>query len=199
MSGKRNGLIAIGLFVFVGSMVGAAYAAVPLYRLFCQVTGFGGTTQVAEKAPDRVTNRNLTIRFDANVDKSLSWEFKPVKTAQGIKVGKVYTAHYRATNTGDKPIVGTATYNVSPPLAGGYFNKLECFCFTEQRLEPGQTVDMPIQFFIDPDIAEEKELDTLTAITLSYTFYKVKGEQPLAAKVEKPADKAAKAKTDIKG
>lgn len=165
---KRAAFAAGGLAV---AMVGMAYASVPLYTLFCQVTGFGGTTQVAEAPADRVIDRKIDIAFDANVNRNFPWKFKPVQTRVTLKVGEQGIAFYRAKNLTDRTITGTAVFNVTPPLAGKYFNKVQCFCFTEQTLKPGQSVDMPVTFFVDPDIDKDKDLKNLKTITLSYTFY----------------------------
>lgn len=167
----RNRRVAASCVAVVFGMVGLSYAAVPLYRLFCDVTGFGGTTQRAESVDGRVLDRTMTVRFDANVGAGLPWEFKPVERRMSVRVGEQALAFYRATNRSDRPVTGSAVFNVTPPLAGAYFTKIECFCFTEQRLEPGQSVDMPVAFFIDPDIADDADLKSLGTITLSYTFY----------------------------
>ncbi|MGE4244866.1 MAG: cytochrome c oxidase assembly protein [Parvibaculaceae bacterium] len=167
----RNRRTAIACGVVVVSMVGASYAAVPLYRLFCQVTGFGGTTQRAEAAPATSLDRKMAVRFDANVGHGLGWRFEPEQVRLDVRVGETSLAFYRATNLSQKPVTGQAVFNVTPPQAGYYFNKIECFCFTEQTLEPGQSVDMPVQFFVDPAIVEDKDLKNLGTITLSYTFY----------------------------
>jgi cytochrome c oxidase assembly protein subunit 11 len=170
-SNSRNRRVAVSCVAVVFGMVGLSYAAVPLYRLFCDVTGFGGTTQRAESVDGRVLDRTMTVRFDANVGAGLPWEFKPVARRMSVRVGEQALAFYRATNRSDRPVTGSAVFNVTPPLAGAYFTKIECFCFTEQRLEPGQSVDMPVAFFIDPDIADDADLKSLGTITLSYTFY----------------------------
>lgn len=167
---RRNKRVAFGgLFIAVG-MVGLAYASVPLYQLFCQVTGFGGTTQVAGDSPKGAIAREMTVRFDSNVANDLAWTVKPAASITD-RIGMVDTVNYVATNNSDKPITGMAVFNVSPDKAGAYFNKIECFCFTEQTLQPGETVDMPIVFFVDPELAENHELATINEITLSYTFY----------------------------
>ncbi|MGE3830636.1 MAG: cytochrome c oxidase assembly protein [Parvibaculaceae bacterium] len=169
---NRNvGIVSAGVVV---AMIGLAYASVPLYRLFCQATGFGGTTQRAEKAPDKSIDRVMTIRFDANVSASLPWVFEPVQRSMDVKVGVENFAHYRATNTSSHDVTGTAVFNVTPEIAGGYFNKIQCFCFTEQTLKPGQTIDLPVSFFVDPAIADDHGLDGVSTITLSYTFYPAK-------------------------
>lgn len=153
-------------------MVGLAYAAVPLYDLFCRVTGYGGTTQTAEVAPEQALDRRITVRFDAGVARDMPWAFQPVERQMTLRVGETALAFYRAVNDGPTPITGTATFNVTPLKAGQYFSKIECFCFTEQTLAPGQSVDMPVQFFVDPAIAEDRNLDDVKTITLSYTFFR---------------------------
>lgn len=167
----RNARVAVVCSLVAAGMVGMAYAAVPLYRIFCQVTGYGGTTQVARSASDAVIDRKITIRFDANVSNEMNWSFKPVQRAIELKIGESALAFYRATNRSDREIVGTATFNVTPLGAGAYFNKIECFCFTEQRLAAGESADMPVTFFVDPAIADDPDLAKLTTITLSYTFF----------------------------
>ena len=166
--------------VFAGSMalamVGVAYAAVPLYDLFCRVTGFGGTTQVAEAAPGAVSDRVITVRFDASLNRKMPWRFDAPDAAVALPVGESGLAFYRAENPTDRAITGTATYNVSPPEAGYYFSKIDCFCFTEQVLQPGQSVDMPVSFFIDPEILTDREMDDVKTITLSYTFFEASSE-----------------------
>ncbi|HEY8577873.1 MAG TPA: cytochrome c oxidase assembly protein [Devosia sp.] len=167
---RRNKRVAMtGLFV-AASMVGLAYASVPLYNIFCQVTGFGGTPGKATDNPKGVIDREMTVRFDSNVANDLAWSVEPA-VAITDKIGAVDTVNYIATNNSDKPITGMAVFNVSPEKAGVYFNKIECFCFTEQTLQPGETVDMPIVFFVDPELDQNQELDTIREITLSYTFY----------------------------
>ncbi len=166
----RNKRVAVSGLLVAMSMVGLAYASVPLYQLFCQITGYGGTTQVAGNAPKGAIAREMTVRFDSNVANDLSWSVKPA-AAITDRIGLVDTVNYVATNNSDKPITGMAVFNVSPEKAGVYFNKIECFCFTEQTLQPGETVDMPIVFFVDPELADNRELDTIKEITLSYTFY----------------------------
>ena len=153
-------------------MTGLAFASVPLYRLFCQVTGYGGTTQVAEKAPDEVAERLITVRFNADVNPKLPWNFRPLERAVTLRVGEPGLAFYRAVNLTDRPVSGTATFNVTPLKAGQYFNKTQCFCFDEQRLEAGEAVEMGVSFFIDPAILEDRNLDDVTTVTLSYTFFR---------------------------
>ena len=174
-SGRNRGT-AVALAALVAGMVALSFAAVPLYRLFCEVTGFGGTTQRAEAVAGPVLDRTMAVRFDANIGAGLPWEVKPLERQIDLKVGEQGQAFYRATNRSDRPVTGTATFNVSPPLAGAYFVKIECFCFTEQTLEPGQSVDMPVVFYIDPEIAGDRDVANLGTVTLSYTFYPM--EQP---------------------
>jgi cytochrome c oxidase assembly protein subunit 11 len=169
----RNRGTALVCVVVVAGMVGLSFAAVPLYRLFCQVTGFGGTTQRAEAVAGPVLERTMKVRFDGNVGPGLAWDFKPVDRQIELKVGEQAQGTYRATNVSDRPTTGTATFNVSPPLAGAYFVKIECFCFTEQTLAPGESVDMPVMFYIDPEIADDPDVANLRTVTLSYTFYPV--------------------------
>lgn len=162
----------ICLAVVVG-MIGMSYAAVPLYRIFCQVTGFGGTTQTADIAPDEILDRRMEVRFDASIAKGLDWKFKPAQSSVTVQVGEVGLAFYRAKNLTENPITGTASFNVTPAKAGAYFTKIDCFCFTDQTLQPGQEMDMPVQFFVDPAIAEDENLAEVKTITLSYTFHRV--------------------------
>lgn len=159
------------------TMLGLAYAAVPLYQMFCQVTGFAGTTQRATAAPGKVLERKVTVRFDSNVSNGLGWSFAPVAPTVEVKIGENQLAFYRATNPSDQPVTGTATFNVAPEAAGRYFNKIECFCFTEQTLGPGETVEMPVSFFVDPEIVNDRDGRHITQITLSYTFYPVKNSR----------------------
>ena len=167
-SNKTVALVCVGLVV---GMIGMSYAAVPLYDLFCRVTGYGGTTQVsAELAPD-VIERDIVVQFDASLSRGMPWEFKPVQFSQQLKVGEMGLAFYQASNPTDRTVVGTATYNVTPQKAGVYFAKIECFCFTEQVLTPGQVVDMPVSYFVDPAIDEDPNMDDVKTITLSYTFF----------------------------
>ena len=167
---RSNSRLAFSLAGIVAVMIGAAYAAVPLYDLFCKVTGFGGTTQVASANPKGVIDREMTVRFDSNVEGGLPWTVKPAAPVTD-KIGNVETVVFVAHNLSDKPITGQAVFNVTPELTGVYFNKIECFCFTEQTLQPGETVEMPVTFFVDPDIDENRDLRTVRNITLSYTFY----------------------------
>ncbi|WP_369062536.1 cytochrome c oxidase assembly protein [Caulobacter sp. 73W] len=155
--------------VFFG-MVGAAYAAVPLYKMFCQVTGFGGTVSKASAAPTKILDQKITVRFDANV-RSLPWDFSTEQVSQQINIGATGLAFFKVTNNGDKPMTGRASYNVVPELAGPYFQKLECFCFNDQTIQPGQTVEFPVVYFVDPRYADDFETKGKEEITLSYTFF----------------------------
>ncbi len=169
---RRTAIICASVVV---AMVGLAYASVPLYRIFCQITGYGGTTQRAEMAPGATGDRIITVRFDANKDHDLPWTFKPAQRAVDVAVGEEKIIHYLAANPTDQAGTGTATFNVTPLKAGAYFNKIECFCFTEQELKPDESVEMPVVFFIDPGISKNPHLDDITEITLSYTFFRADG------------------------
>ncbi len=169
---NRNARTALTLAGVVVGMIGLSFASVPLYRLFCQVTGFGGTTQVAESAPQEVSDRVIAVRFNADVNGKLPWRFGPLQREVKVQVGENRLAFYQAKNTSEKPVTGTATFNVTPLKAGQYFSKVACFCFTEQRLEPGQEIDMPVSFFVDPAMLEDPEMDDVNTITLSYTFFR---------------------------
>ena len=177
----RNAALGAVLAGVVFAGIGLSYAAVPLYRLFCQVTGFGGTTQVAEAAPAAALERRMTIRFNADVDPALPWSFQPVAREVTVRVGEQALAFYRATNRGSEPVVGTATFNVTPLKAGAYFDKIDCFCFSEQRLGPGESADLPVSFFVDPKLVQDRKLDDVSTITLSYTFFRAQS-QPAPAK-----------------
>ena len=156
----------------VAGMLALAYAAVPLYETFCRVTGWAGTTQVAERSSQEILKRKITVRFDASRADGMPWAFKPAQVKQELRIGETGLAYYEATNMSDEPVIGTASYNVQPAKAGLYFMKVECFCFTEQRLEPGESMLMPVTYFIDPELADERNLDDVREITLSYTFYR---------------------------
>ena len=183
---RRHRVTALWCAALVAAMVGAAYASVPLYRLFCQVTGFDGTPRIASAPSTQVLDKTVDIRFDANVAPGLAWRFEPVHTTMQVRIGENTLAFYRATNLSDRPLRGTATYNVLPEQTAPFFNKLECFCFKEQLLQPGETLEMPVSFFIDPQIVGDKDARAVTHITLSYTFYPVAPPQPGLA--EKPAN-----------
>ncbi|PIW31944.1 MAG: cytochrome c oxidase assembly protein [Rhodobacterales bacterium CG15_BIG_FIL_POST_REV_8_21_14_020_59_13] len=173
---NKNTRLLVTLSGVVVAMVGAAYAAVPLYNLFCQVTGYGGTTQVATAEAGSVLERTVEIRFDSSLERGLPWTFEPVQLSMVVHVGETALAFYRATNNSDHPVTGMASYNVTPFKAAPYFSKLECFCFTEQTLQPGESVEMPVLFFVDPLMDEERRLDDVRTITLSYTFFEQEAE-----------------------
>lgn len=167
-----NARIAAIVVAVVLAMTGLAAAAPTLYNTFCRVTGWGGTTQRAEAGAAQVLDREITVRFDASTAKGLPWSFRPEQVSQTLHVGETGLAYYEATNEADHPVIGTATFNVQPAKAGLYFMKVECFCFTSQVLQPGETMSMPVTYFIDPEIADEDRLDEVREITLSYTFYR---------------------------
>lgn len=167
---RRTALLCVGL---VAGMVGMSYAAVPLYRMFCQVTGYDGTPRVASKASETVLERKIRVRFDSNVAPGMAWTFEPLQRTVDVKIGENALIFYRATNTSDTKLTGTATFNVVPEQTAVFFNKLQCFCFTEQTLEPGQSIDMPVSFYIDPAIVKDKDARKTKELTLSYTFYPV--------------------------
>src|SRR5512139_1283087 len=175
---RRDALVAACCGAVVVGMVGAAYAAVPFYNWFCKTTGFGGTTQVAEKAPDQVLGRTLTIRFDSNVTPGLPWRFQPEQNEIQVRIGEAATVHYKVINEAAREIAGQASYNVSPPQVGAYFTKINCFCFTEQRLKAGEVRDMAVVFYVDPEIAKDRDQTDLNTITLSYTFYRMRDPAP---------------------
>lgn len=168
----RTAMLATLMVVFMG---GLGYAAVPLYRMFCQVTGFAGTTRMAvgETAPGAVAGKQISVRFDANHVNELPWTFKPEATKANVMIGERQIAFYTAKNHSDKPITGAASYNVSPAAAGAYFAKIQCFCFTQQTLQPGQEVRMPVIYYVDPKILDDEDGKQISEITLSYTFYPV--------------------------
>jgi cytochrome c oxidase assembly protein subunit 11 len=185
---RRDVMTAAACGVLVAAMVGAAYAAVPLYNWFCRTTGFGGTTQVAAAGPSHVLDRKLKVRFDANVAGGLPWRFEPEQTSIEVRLGEVVTVAYRVVNESARETIGVASYNVSPPTVGAYFSKINCFCFTDQRLKAGEKRDMTVVFFVDPALAKDSEQDDLDTITLSYTMYPVR--QPETPRVENGATPA---------
>jgi cytochrome c oxidase assembly protein subunit 11 len=178
----RDAAVAFACGLFVAFMVGAAYAAVPFYNWFCRVTGFNGTTQVATQLPSGVLDRTIAVRFDSNVMGGLPWRFEPEKTEINVKIGEVVTAYYTVTNLAARPTLGQAAYNVTPLTAGIHFQKINCFCFTEQRMAAGEKREMAVVFYVDPALAADAEHDQLSTITLSYTFYPLREEpKPVAA------------------
>ena len=164
---------AIALSSVVAGMVGLAFASEPLYRIFCEVTGYAGTTQVAStvKKSNEISQRVVAVRFDANVNSKMPWTFKPVQREVKVRLGEQALAYFEATNDSDQPLVGTASFNVTPYKAAIHFNKIDCFCFTQQVLKSGETMKMPVTFFIDPELAKDSNADDLRTITLSYTFF----------------------------
>jgi cytochrome c oxidase assembly protein subunit 11 len=187
---RRDMLVAASCGVLVATMVGAAYAAVPFYNWFCKTTGFGGTTQVAEKAPDHILDRMLTIRFDSNIAPGLPWKFEPEQNEIKVRIGEVATVKYKVINQAAREITGQASYNVSPPQVGSYFNKINCFCFTDQTMKPGETREMTVVFYVDPAIVNDRDQTGLNTITLSYTFYRMRDQaRPVA---EAPAASSSK-------
>jgi cytochrome c oxidase assembly protein subunit 11 len=185
---KKNGMTAVFLFAVSGGMVGMAFASAPLYRLFCQVTGFGGTpkTDIMAK-PTALSDRFIAVRFDANIHSSLPWRFQPAQRQIKVRLGETALAHYTAKNLSDTPLVGTATFNVTPFKTAEFFSKVDCFCFTEQRLMPGEEVSMSVSFFVDPELLDDPSAKEVRTITLSYTFFQAE------------KDKAAEKKPITKG
>jgi cytochrome c oxidase assembly protein subunit 11 len=187
---SRTVATAAALVLIIGGMVGLTAASVPLYRLFCQVTGYGGTTQLAEDGAGEVLDQTIKIRFNADVDPHLPWAFGPDQREIEVKIGENSLAFYHAENRADHAIVGAATYNVTPHKVGPYFSKIACFCFDEQTLAAGEAVEMPVSFYVDPAILDDPNTRDVTAITLSYTFFKRgDAEAPVAGAgdVAKPA------------
>ena len=180
---SANAKLAVGLLTVAIGMVGLSFAAVPLYEIFCQITGYGGTTQRAEEEAERTLERTVIVRFDSNIS-GLPWAFRPAEPQIEVKLGETALISYIAENTGARPTTGTATFNVQPTIAGYYFNKMECFCFNEQELQPGERVEMPVQFFVSPDLADDRELDGTRTITLSYTFFEVAGKGQAVAQTD---------------
>lgn len=176
----RHRRVAIACLSLALAMVGAAYAAVPLYDLFCRMTGFGGTPLVRTLPAGEVLNREVAVRFDANVAPGLNWRFAAEVPEVTVKIGETTTVLYRVTNTGSVPTTGIATFNVQPALTGAYFIKLECFCFTEQTIQPGETKESAVVFYVDPGFVQDPNVKDLSSITLSYTYFPAKGGQPVA-------------------
>ena len=185
---RRDMIVAASCGVFVAAMVGMAYASVPLYDWFCRATGFGGKPQIATSAPQGALGRTITVRFDANVLSGLPWRFEPEQNSIEARIGDVVTVNYRVINLAARETVGQAAYNVAPSTTGAYFQKINCFCFTEQRLGPGEKREMPVVFYIDPALAKDSELDDLNTITLSYSFYALRDPvKPVADRGTKSA------------
>ncbi len=173
LNARPNATAAAACAAVVAAMVALTYASVPLYKLFCQVTGYGGTTQRANAAPTRRLAREVTVEFDANTGGNLPWMFAPVQRRLRVRIGEEVMAHYRVRNDADAAVTGSAVFNVTPDKAGKYFSKIQCFCFLEQTLQAGAAADLPVVFFVDPAISDDLDLKELKTITLSYTFYPV--------------------------
>lgn len=188
-STRRDIVVAATCGAVAASMVGAAYAAVPLYDWFCRVTGFGGTTMVATAPPGQVLEREIEVRFDSNIHGGLPWRFVPERPSIKVKLGEVATVYYTVTNLAARETWGMASYNVTPLTVGGYFQKINCFCFTDQRMAPGERREMAVVFYVDPKLVEDTEFDGLSTITLSYTFYPT----------DRPAKPVASATEDTSG
>jgi len=187
---RRNGLIVASLVATCLGMVGLTFAAAPLYSLFCRATGYAGTPQRVTAGADYTVDRDVVVRFDGNVQ-GLPWSFRPEKPQVTLKLGETAEVNFIAENHSATDTEGTATFNVQPDVAGAYFNKIQCFCFTKQRLRPGEKVDMTVQFFVSPEMVKERELRGTHTITLSYTFFPVAGEgQPVAQATGDGAEKS---------
>ncbi|MBB3297752.1 MULTISPECIES: cytochrome c oxidase assembly protein [Rhizobium] len=179
--GRNNGAVVMMCLSFVFGMGAMSYAAVPLYRIFCQVTGYNGTTQRVDQVSSVVLDRTMRVTFDANVAPGLQWDFKPVEREVNPKIGETIQVNFTAENRSNETQRGQAVFNVTPGEAGVYFNKVQCFCFTETDLKPGEKLDMPVVFYIDPDIVKAVESKNIHTVTLSYTFYPKEGPKPLAS------------------
>ena len=186
----RVALYAVGVVIFMGAM---AWVSVPFYDWFCRVTGYGGTTATAEQGASEVLDRTMTVRFDASQERGMPWEFKPVQQEMEVRIGETGLAFYEAYNPTDRPVAGQASYNVTPYVAGGFFAKIDCFCFTEQVLEPGERVQMPVSFYVDPEIVDDRDAKFTKSITLSYTFYEIDlpEKEQAALSADAPAKPAA--------
>ncbi|MEZ8006556.1 MAG: cytochrome c oxidase assembly protein [Amylibacter sp.] len=171
MSEKSKNRIAFRLLFLVAFMLAMSFAAVPFYDWFCRVTGFGGVTQKAVEESDVILDREITVRFDGSLDSNIDWKFKPIERTMTLRIGETGLAFYEAHNPTDRVIAGTASFNVYPYSAGYYFNKIQCFCFEMQVLQPGETVQMPVTFYVDPEIVNDREAKFVKNITLSYTFH----------------------------
>ena len=179
---RAHGRVALALAGLVAVMIGLAFASVPLYRMFCQVTGYGGVPQRADTAPEQALDQVIRVRFDANVDHALPWIFAPVERVIEVKIGETALAFFKASNRSKAPVTGRAVFNVVPERAARYFNKIECFCFKEQTLAAGASVEMPVTFFVDPKLVDDEDNKNVDEITLSYTFYRAGDEAGIAAR-----------------
>lgn len=169
---SRNGKTALSVAAVVAGMVWLSFAAVPLYDTFCRITGWGGTTQRTTALSDEVLDRKIVVRFDASTSDGLPWSFRPTEVSRELHVGETGLTFYEAVNLSDKPVIGTASYNVQPAKMGEHFMKVECFCFTEQKLEPGERILMPVTFYVHPDMDDDRRVDEVREVTLSYMFYR---------------------------
>lgn len=185
---RRFRVTAFSCFAFVCGMLGAAYASVPLYELFCKVTGYGGTTQRSEMASARILDQMVKVRFDSNAVPSVPWTFQPNEREVTLRLGETRQMSYRVRNASDHEVTARATFNVTPLLAGAYFNKIQCFCFTDQTLKPGEEVDMPVVFFVDPAIVDDADVGNVPTITLSYTFFPAEPKKTPVADATKQDD-----------
>lgn len=185
---RANGVIVASCVAFVVGMTGMAYAAVPLYDMFCRVTGYNGTTKRVEQASDVVLDQTIKVTFDANIASDLPWDFKPVQRQIELKIGETVQVGFTAKNLSKKPTTGQAVFNVTPMAGGAYFNKVQCFCFTETTLQPGEEMEMPVVFFVDPEIVKSVETKDIRTLTLSYTFYAREPSKPVAALKAKPVE-----------
>jgi cytochrome c oxidase assembly protein subunit 11 len=167
---KKTVLTTVGVVTVMASL---GFASVPLYDLFCRVTGFGGVTQEADAASDEILDETIKVRFDASLDRNMPWEFKPIQREMELRIGETGLAFYEAYNPTDRPVAGSASYNVYPYEAGGFFTKIDCFCFEEQVLQPGERVEMPVTFYVDPEMVEDRDAKYVQTITLGYTFYEI--------------------------
>ena len=188
-SPRRDVIVAASCGAVVALMIGASFAAVPFYNWFCRTTGFAGTTQVATHAPGEVLARTLTIRFDSNVMPGLPWRFEPEQNEIKVHIGEVTTVKYKVVNEAAREITAQASYNVWPPTVGAYFDKINCFCFTQQTMKPGETREMTVVFYVDPKIVKDSDQKELNTITLSYTFYRLPERQPFADKTDSKNDR----------
>lgn len=199
MNGVQKNLRIVALLVLAGGVMGGiAYASVPLYTLFCKATGYAGTTQRAEVAPTQTIDRSVTVSFDTNVDRNLPWDFKAEVPSIQVKLGETHTVKFYAHNRSDKPVTGMATFNVQPDKAGSYFSKLQCFCFDKQVLQPDQTAELAVQFYVDPAMIEDHNSDDVKNITLSYTFFRAKDQNVSDKQLPLTAPSPAQPKTSGK-
>ncbi|HTO32940.1 MAG TPA: cytochrome c oxidase assembly protein [Pararhizobium sp.] len=183
---RANGVIVASCLAFVVGMTGMAYAAVPLYDMFCKVTGYNGTTKRVEQASEVILDQTIKVTFDANIASDLPWDFTPVQREIELKIGETVQVSFMAKNLSKKPTTGQAVFNVTPMAGAAYFNKVQCFCFTETTLQPGEELEMPVVFFVDPEIVKSVETRDIRTLTLSYTFYAREPSKPVAALKAKP-------------